>query len=471
MRSRLLLASCLLAALPALPGQAPPAPLPPIPAPPDKAEFLARRQALARAVALSQREGHVVILVRGASKRADFGAFVQDQDFLYLTGIQEPDLALLLVPGPEGTLLVDELLVPPFSRFAATWDGTFLAPGEQTAERTGFQTAGNVRALPDRLQALLTADAAGERPVLYTPLLPAAMTGSTDSKAQGAAATIAKDPLDGRRSREAALREKLLALMPGLRIKELAGFTQRLRWQKSPVEIGLLRASAELAAEGHAEAMRSARPGLYEFQVAAVARYVFSLRGAGPDAYAAIVGAGPNGCILHYNALNKRMEDGELVVMDYAATLHGYASDVTRTFPVNGRFTAEQRKLVTDVWEIQQELLAMVKPGARLSAIGRRCSEMLRERGYRSDHGPCHHVGLAVHDPSVDVLQEGMVITVEPGAYLRDKGMGCRIEDTVLVTKDGHENLSGHLPSHPDAVEKLMAERGVLEVPVGLRRQ
>ena len=194
------------------------------------------------------------------------------------------------------------------------------------------------------------------------------------------------------------------------------------------------------------------------------------MRGAGPDAYAAIVGAGANGCILHYSACSKVLEKDDLIVMDYAATLHGYASDVTRTFPASGRFSKEQKKLVQDVYEIQQELIAQVKPGARLSQLGRQCSELLRARGYRSDHGPCHHVGLAVHDPSVDVLAPGMVITVEPGAYLRDRGMGCRIEDIVLVTANGHEVLSAGCPSEPAAIEALMRERGVVDVPVGARR-
>src|SRR4030095_7129602 len=147
-------------------------------------------------------------------------------------------------------------------------------------------------------------------------------------------------------------------------------------------------------------AMKSTRPGLYEFQVAAVARYVFSLRGAGTDAYAAIVGGGPNGCILHYNQCTRQLRPDDLIVMDYAPTLLGYASDVTRTFPASGKFTDEQRKLVQDVLEIQRELIADVKPGARLSVLGEKCSRLLGQRGYRVDHGPCHHVGLAVHDPS-----------------------------------------------------------------------
>lgn len=445
-----------------------PSGLPERPAPPSIQEFAARRAAVARAAALRHPGERVVILVRGALQTPDMGAFVQDQNFLYLCGISERNLAMLLVPDSEGHLEIDELLVPPYSRFAATWDGNFLAPGETTAARTGFGQAGNVRALKRRLGELLTADQAGTRPLLYTAIRPSPRTGSTPSKASGAASAVARDSLDGRTSREAALKGILQGSHDGLRLIGIEPLLAHLRQNKSPHEIELLRASTRFAADGIAEAMKSTKPGMFEYQVAAVARYVFSLRGCGPDAYAAIVGGGPNGCILHYNKCDRKLLDSDLIVMDYAATLHGYASDVTRTFPASGKFTDEQRKLVSDVHSIQRELLAMVKPGASLSAIGRRCRELLRDRGYRSDHGPCHHVGLAVHDPSIDELAVGMVLTVEPGAYLRKQGMGCRIEDTVLVTENGHENLSGHLPSSPDEIEALMRQPGVIAVPVGL---
>ncbi len=441
----------------------------PEPPPPLAAEvFAQRRAALAAAIDAAHPGRRVVVLLRGADKAADMGPFVQDQDFLYLVGVAEPDLCLLLVPGDDG-LAVDELLVPPFSRFAATWDGNFLAPGEATAKRTGFRTAGNVRSLAARLDELL-AEQDGKRPLLLTLTSPSARTGSTPTKAASAAADRERDPFDGRSSREAALQGRLQERFPGLEIGSLEKLLHPMRAAKSEAELALIRASTRFAGEAIAEAMKSARPGLYEFQLAAVARYVLSLRGAGPDAYAAIVGAGANGCILHYNANGKRLEDGDLIVMDYAATVHGYASDVTRTFPANGKFTKEQHKLVTDVYEIQQQIIAAVKPGARLSQLGRMCAQLLTERGYRNDHGPCHHVGLAVHDPSVDVLAPGMVITVEPGAYLRDKGMGCRIEDVVLVTEQGNEVLSGNVPSQPEAILALMRQQGVIEVPVGTAR-
>lgn len=445
-----------------------PAPLQAPPAPIAKEEFQQRRAALAKAIANAQPGQRAVVLVRGGGKQADMGAFVQDQDFLYLSGIIEPGIAALLVIDGEGALVRDELLVPPYSPMAATWDGAFLAPGEATAQRTGFRTAGNVRSLATTLGDVLAADAKGQRATLYTLTEPAARTGSTPGKAAEVAGSVTKDPLDGRASREDALIAALRRQHEGLEIASVERFLHDMRPRKSDTEIAILRACSRIAAEGIAEAMKSCEPGQYEYQLAAVARFVFSLRGAGPDAYAAIVGGGPNGCVLHYNTCQRQLQKDDLIVMDYAPTLHGYATDVTRTFPASGKFSPEQRKLVQDVYEIQQALIADVKPGAKLSLIGRKCAEMLRARGYRSDHGPCHHVGLAVHDPNPDVLEAGMLITVEPGAYLRDQGMGCRIEDTVLVTANGCEVLSKDVPSSPDAIEAMMALPGVLAMPVGL---
>jgi Xaa-Pro aminopeptidase len=430
-------------------------------------EFQARRAALAKAVADAYPSRKVVILLRGAGKVDSMGSFVQDQDFLYLTGVAEPDLAMLLVPATDGSVASEELLVPPFSRFAATWDGAFLAPGEESAKRTGFRTCGNVRALAERLGELLKPDERGERPLVLLPKAAGALTGSTPGKAAEVALARSKDAFDGRTSREQATIDALQRDFAGIETKGVEKLLHGLRGQKSEREVAVLRRCAAIAAEGIAEAMRGTQPGMYEYQVAAAARFVFTLRGAGPDAYAAIVGGGPNGCVLHYNAGTRQLQDDDLIVMDYAPTLHGYATDVTRTFPASGKFTPAQRKLVQDVHEIQQELIAMVKPGAKTSAISGRCAELLQKRGYRNDHGPTHHVGLAVHDPGPDVLQPGMVITVEPGAYLREQGMGCRIEDTILVTADGNEVLSAGVPSLPDAIEALMAEQGVLERPAG----
>lgn len=448
-----------LAAQSAEPAPTPAAAPLPLPAPrPAVEHFAARREAVRAAI------GEGVAVLFGAKKPEDMGAIRQTQDFAYLGGIDEPGHAMLLRGGSDA---IDELLVPPFSRFAAQWEGDYLAPGEKAVALTGFSAVTNVRNLTGRLEDLLPEGGKGK--VLYVLASTAVPIGSTPGQAAMATNERVDDAYDGRDSREAMAKAHLQKLFPHAEVKDLTPILHRLRATKAPAEVELLRRSSEIAAEGIAEAMRSSRPGLFEFQLAAIARYVFSLRGAGPDAYGAIVGAGKNGCVLHYMKNEAELLDGDLIVMDYAPTVRGYASDVTRTFPANGVFTAAQRKLVQDVYEVQQALIGEVKPGAKLSALSKRCSELLKARGYRSDHGPCHHVGLAVHDPSADELQEGMVITVEPGAYLKEQGMGCRIEDTILVTANGCEILSKGVPSTPDEIEALMRERGVVDVPVGLR--
>jgi len=420
--------------------------------------FRARRAALMAAV------GEGVIFLRGAPKPPNNGSFYQDQHFFYLTGIDEPNVAMLLFPATGEEVL----LVPPFNRFRATWDGEFLAPGEASAKRTGFAEVGNSSpvAVSERIVAAF-ADSEGAG-ILWTWLQPAANRSATGSTAGQAARDQKRDPFDGRDSREAALRARLTAMLPGVEIRDVSGAINRLRGIKTEPELVAIRRATELAADGIAEAMRSVQPGMMEYELAAVARYVFSRGGGGPAAYAAIVGGGPNGCILHYDALKRRLLEDDLIVMDYAPTFAGYASDVTRTFPANGKFSPAQRKLVEDVAAVQAELIGLVRPGATLRDISRRCNELLREKGYGVDHGPCHHVGLAVHDEGGGTLEPGMVITVEPGAYLRKEGMGCRIEDVVVVTVDGCINLSASLPSTPDAIEAWMAGRGVGNQPVGL---
>jgi Xaa-Pro aminopeptidase len=415
-------------------------------------------------MALMDQLGSGVVLVRGAAKPAHMATFYQDHEFFYLTGINEPDLAMLLFPEDKKDLL----LVPPFSRFTAKWDGSRLAPGEKAAKLTRFDEVGNSRNLLDRLEKLLAKDADGKRPVLWTLLSPSPGRTATINSVSGALRARANDPLDGRKGREATLADQLQKHFPGLEIKDIAPRLNEMRGIKSPEEIAQVTAATEAAVQGIAEAMKSTEPGMYEFQIAAVARYVFSRLGAGPDAYAAIVGAGLNGCILHYNANNSQVKDGDLIVMDYGATVHGYATDVTRTFPANGKFTAAQRKLVSDVHEVQAALLAKIRPGASLRDLSRSCSKMLMAKGYRVDHGPCHHVGLAVHDMGPDQLEPGMILTVEPGAYLEKEAMGCRIEDTILVTAEGYINLSGALPSTPDGIEALMKLPGIAQQPIGV---
>jgi Xaa-Pro aminopeptidase len=423
----------------------------PAPPPIDTAFFKGRRAELMR------RLGDGVALILASPPPAKFRPFFQSTEFYYLTGVTEPGLALLLVPDREEELL----LVHPFNRFYATWDGERLAPGAESEAKTGVADVGNVRQLASKLEELLAPNRAGKRPVLWT----VGQQRADERRSRGDA------ELTGQPSAGEALVANLVERFPGLQIEDLTPHINAMRGVKTPPEIEQVRRSTEIACHGIAEAMKSTDPGMYEYQVAAVARYVFSRLGAGHDAYPAIVGAGPNGCVLHYNACSRQLQEDDLIVMDYGGTLNGYATDVTRTFPANGVFTPAQRKLVEDVYDVQQQLIAAVRPGVTLSKLSAMCSQLLAKKGYRAQHGPSHHVGLDVHDQGDDRLESGMIITVEPGAYLVQEGMGCRIEDVVLVTEDGCEVLSGHLPSRPDDIEKLMTADGIAQQPVGLKKQ
>jgi Xaa-Pro aminopeptidase len=435
------------------------------PDPPPASFHKERRAMLVESIRRSLGEGETAIVVlRGAGTPEHMGQFYQDHEFYYLTGVREANASMLLTLADGG----ETLFVPPFSRFTAQWDGKRLAPGEKAAEATGFGKVEAGPAFKRRLEELLKVE--GKPPIVYTVLQPSPGRTSTSGSAGKAARDRERDPFDGRPSREEAFKDKLSAMFPGVEIRDMTAMIHALRTVKAPEEVAQLRAACDFAAQGIAEAMKSAEPGMYEFQIAAAARYVFDRKGAVGDAYGAIVGSAENGCVLHYMANTRKTENGDLIVMDYAPAVNGYCADVTRTFPVNGKFTAEQRKLVEDVREVQQAVIAMVKPGARLSQLNAAGNQLLVKKGYDPWHGICHHVGLAVHDSTTDELKPGMLFTVEPGAYLPDKKMGCRIEDVVLVTEDGCEVLSKHVPSDPDSIEKLMAKKGVGQNAVGLER-
>ena len=431
-------------------------PQPPVPA---RSELAGRRARLMDSVKTG------VILVRGSETNEDMGLFVQNHEFYYLVGLNEPNLALLLFPETKEELL----FAPAFNPMTARWEGERVAPGKRGVEATGIAQVLPEPQLMERLDKALAAKS-DQRPTLWTPLQPSPGRTSTPGQMAKALQERQGDPFDGRLSREQMLKAVLEKRFAGVEVKDLTGAIHSLRGIKQKDEIACITRASEAAAQGIAEAMKSCEPGMFEFEVAAIARYVHDRMGANGDAYGAIVGAGKNGCVLHYMANMKRIEPTDLIVMDYAPMVANYCADVTRTFPASGKFSDEQRKLVQDLHEIQQQLVAMDRPGVSMGELESESNRMLSERGYRSVHGMSHHVGLAVHDVGGHELKPGMVITVEPGAYLDKKAMGCRIEDTVLVTEDGHVNLSAACPSSPDAIEKLMAEKGIGQARIGTKK-
>ncbi|GIX32886.1 MAG: Xaa-Pro aminopeptidase [Lysobacterales bacterium] len=392
--------------------------------------------------------------------------FRQDSDFLYLTGFREPDAVLVLVPGRargEAVIFCRER-----DAERERWDGPRLGV-EAAAASLGLDDAFPLADIDEILPGLIEG-----RSKIYYPL--------------------GRDPDFDRR---------ILAWLERLRSRSRQGATppQELvalshvlaeqRLFKSPAEVALMRKAVAIAVAAHRRAMASARPGIREYELEAELLYEFKREGAEP-AYGAIVASGPNACILHHRAGSRAAKPGELVLIDAGAEFEGYASDITRTFPVDGRFSAPQRALYELVLAAQEAAIAAVRPGAswiaphqaavrvlteglvRLGLLDGAPEKHIREESYRRFymHKTGHWLGLDVHDVGdyrVDgewrVLEPGMVLTIEPGLYIAEddttvapewRGIGIRIEDDVLVTRRGAEVLSAALPKAPEAIEAMV---------------
>jgi Xaa-Pro aminopeptidase len=379
-----------------------------------------------------------VFVLSGNAESADLHySFFQETNFLYLTGWEEPGATLLISPDPARREI---LFLPERVLTEEKWTGQKLGPADPRArEITGFASVMSVAQLQSQLRAVL-----GKYPKVY------AIAGEV------AAGQIAK-------------------AAPGRTVLDARTRMAKLRMEKSASEIAEIQRATDASIDAHRAAWRAIHPGEYEYQAAAVMVGTYLGEGCRRSAYAPIVGSGPNSAILHYSRNSRRMDAGEVVVMDVAAECGNYASDITRTVPAGGKFSARQREIYAVVLGAQRAAIAAVKPGMTL---GRKTPNSLYKIAYDYidthgkdlhgealgkyfTHGLSHHVGLDVHDLSdtKEPLEAGMVITIEPGVYIPEENIGVRIEDIVLVTNTGSKVLSAALPVEPDEIERAMAQR------------
>jgi Xaa-Pro aminopeptidase len=261
---------------------------------------------------------------------------------------------------------------------------------------------------------------------------------------------------------------------PEVAVKDIRSNITDLRMIKSPTELALLRQAIDISLDAQLEAMKMMRPGLWEYQIAAKMVEVHAMGGSEAEAYAPIVGAGPNSTSLHYDKLARKIEDGDIVVMDVGAQYSGYAADITRTIPANGKFTPRQREIYQIVLAAQNAAIQALKPGMDMCRKGDKSVYKIaydyinshgkdqhgKSLGQYFIHGLGHNIGLNVHDPG-DLCRPfvpGMVITIEPGIYIPEENLGVRIEDDLLITDTGYELLSQRLTRSPDEIEKIMAD-------------
>ena len=439
----------------------------PTPAPIKRTEYVRRRRQLMREAG----EESILILPAAAQRLRNGDThfpYRQDSDFLYLTGFPEPEAVLVLVPGRahgEAILFCRER-----DPQREAWDGPRLGP-EAAAEALGVDDAYPIADLDEILPGLIEG-----RPHVYYHF---GRDTEFDLKLIGWVNQARAALSQGRQSPHEFL--------------ELGHLLHEQRLFKSRDELRLMRHAAGIAAEAHRAAMRAARPGLTEYQIEAELLYVMR-RGNAVPAYQPIVGSGANACILHYVDSAGPLAAGELLLIDAGAEYAGYASDITRTFPVDGVFTREQRALYDLVLAAQTAALEQARPGRtwldphraavealtegmlRLGLLKGSLKQCLKDASYRRfyPHKTGHWLGLDTHDvgdyqlgDAFRLFEPGMVFTVEPGLYIppgskgvpaRWQGVGIRIEDDVAISADGHEVLTDAVPKQPEAIEALMAE-------------
>jgi len=387
-------------------------------------EFHTRRAALQKTL-----DG-VLLLSSRAEGRDEVFRANQEPNFLYLTGWDEPGARLLLTPSRE------ILFLPHHNERLEHYVGKRTAANDPNARTiTGFSEVLPIERFEAELdQALTTSEK------IYTLL-------------------------------NTPFAEKLKILYPFRDVVEAAPMIAKLRMKKSPAELAEIQRATDVSLEGHRAAWKRMAAGLYEYQLQATLVDTFLEHGCEDVAYFPIVGSGPNSTVLHYSSNHRRMDRGELVVIDSAAQCDDYASDITRTAPVSGKFTKRQREIYEIVLGAQNAAIAAAKPGIRLSgpvSLTQIAKDYMDAHGKDLHgeplgkyfiHGIGHQVGLQVHDATVDgPLEAGMVVTIEPGIYIPEENIGVRIEDVILVTENGAKLLSAALPREPDEIEKAVAK-------------
>jgi Xaa-Pro aminopeptidase len=434
-------------------------------------EYAARR---ARVMA---KIGEGAAILEGTTERPGEQPLRQGNQFFYLTGVVEPR-ALLVIDGrtKHSTLFLN----PRNERRENMMFGPGLNPGDEAAKATGIETV-----LPRDEFAKVLAEIAKDGRTIYTPYRPEVLSSASAEGPVGLAKANKSDPWDGRPTREEVFREKLKAASPKSEFGDLDPMLDEMRGTKSAREIAVIREATRIAGLGMIEAMRDARPGMHEYELQADAEFVFKKYGSYGAAYFALIATGKNTWYSHYHKDTAVLEDGDLVQFDYAPDYKNYSSDVTRVFPANGKFTPRQREFYTIYLRLYEALMTSIKAHARPSDIIQQAvikmdaimaaypftDAKIKEAAtrfverYRANKGNSlgHNVGMEVHDvPSpTATLEPGQLFTIEPAMQIPDEHAGIRLEDMLLITDTGVENLSAFVPIEIADIEKVMAEPGL----------
>ena len=416
----------------------------------------------------------------GAAQANGFIFPRQSNEFYHLCGIETPH-AYLILDGRDRRVT---LLLPPRDARLESAEGNVLSADDADLVRrlTGVDLVMSTKGMTeDWVRQLIGSSASA----IYTPFAPAEGNAQCRGELRSANAAIARDPWDGRPAREAHLVELLKSRFPKVEVRDLTPILDELRAVKSAREIALVRRASQLAGRGLIEAMKCSRPGVFEYQLDAAARFVFQVNGARLEGYRSITASGTDNIWnMHYYRNAERLKSGDLVLMDFAPEYHYYTSDIARMWPVGGKFSAEQRELLQFVLEYRNCILKRIKPGVTprsiqadaktaMEAVFARTKfskpiyETAARRLVNSGGGVFSHpVGMAVHDDgryTGGVLKPGHVFSIDPQLRVPEEKLYYRYEDVIVITDDGYENFTSFLPTELDEIEKLVGHGGMLE--------
>ena len=464
-----------------------------------RADLIQRRMAV-----MEQMDNRGMLILFSADPRPYSGdvhyEFRQENNLYYLTGIGQPDITLVLMP--QNLDRREILFLPAPNPQSELWTGKMLSAQEAT-EISGIETVWNTSEFDRFINSILYGRA-------FRP--------STDTGADQYREFFAdlqkgdvnifflmepKPGLRGKITKELQFANRLRERFTGIQIKDTSQIFHQLRVIKSPYEIKQIREAIDITIEAQLQAMKNLRPGTWEYEVEALIEYVFKKRNSFDWAFPSIIASGSNATILHYQKNQRQTKKGDLLLMDIGAEYKYYAADITRTVPVEGKFTPEQATIYQLVLEAQKAAMAVIKPGVSFSDMQQKAVEVLKEGLYRIQlitakssnqyrvffpHGVGHFLGLDVHDVRYgELLRPNMVLTVEPGIYVREDSLerlaaqgvgkedlekirpavekfmniGVRIEDDVLVTENGYELLSKGAPRELSQIEAIIIKGNI----------
>lgn len=399
-----------------------------------QSEYAARRKKVIEALKKS-----VGVIYAGDAESDLHATFRPHPHFEYLTGVtDEPGAVLVLDPTNPVEARRAMLFLKPLNPELEQWDGLRLKIGEALRQKTGMQAVFRLMYLPRFLNEAVKR-----------------------SRSMACLHPLAQH--DQPVSPDLALFRKIAERIPGAEIRDATDVMAKLRSVKSPAEVRLIERAIDITNTALHAVWAATTPGMNEFDVQEVLEHAYRTNGSRGSAFPTIVGSHINSTVLHYRANERTIGDGEMICLDSGAAYKGYGADITRAFPSNGKFTDRQREIYELVLKAEEAAIKAVKPGVTLGELDKAARALIKKAGYGDAfvHSIGHHLGLETHDINPDTpLEPGNVITIEPGVYLPDEGIGVRIEDDILVTKDGHRNLSEAIPKSVDAVEQAMAASG-----------